>query len=356
MFRFLVRVFPILLLFAPASLSADHAGATLPSCPHTATITGRVVLDKNRDGVADEREPGIGGWKLEADLADNPQCAPVDLPKAMTDADGRFRFSNLVPGAYYLNYAPPDNFGLKRWTACSPDIGSGSDGERVWVQRIRVEVADGGVAETSIEVIPLEGTASFSGLLYFDSNKSGVHDPGEPLVASIPLMGLGWRTPKGYASVRSGSSWFSPSVMGGRYEFSELAPGDYVAGVIPPPSKPVNPPADANGIANGPVTLSQGEQRSGVDFGFEVPAPVPTRTPASTPAPRSSSPAAMGTIGAPNTGSGSRPREAGRGDSWAVLLVAGALAACGAMAVASRLVAVRRQQRQSPTTNPPNHR
>jgi hypothetical protein len=163
MSRFLARFIPVFLLLtfalaldgAARPVAAEGTGATPLSCPHTATITGRVVLDKDLDGVAEAREPGIGGWELEAKLADNPQCAPEDLPKATADANGRFRFSKLVPGTYYLNYRAPDNLGLKRWVVWSPDIGSGSDGERVWVTRIRVEVADAATAETSIEVMPI---------------------------------------------------------------------------------------------------------------------------------------------------------------------------------------------------------
>jgi len=345
MSRFLIRMFPVLLLLALALVLSDGAppvvaqgtGTTPLSCPHTSTITGRVVLDKDLDGVGEAREPGIGGWEVQAKLADNPQCAPEDLPKATADANGRFRFSKLVPGTYYLNYSAPDNLGLKRWVVWSPDIGSGSDGERVWVTRIRVEVADADTAETSIEVMPIEGTASVSGLLYFDSNRSGVHDPEEPLFDKGMMILLGYRTPKGYALVHAFDSELSGGpTLRGRYEFSELAPGDYVVGVIGPPSKPVNPPADANGFANGPVTLSRGEQRTGVDFGFESRAPKPTVSPTLAALPMPATPAPDARLAPPVTGTGGASPEGGLAGFAAALAVAGSLAVSGSVLVGRR--------------------
>jgi hypothetical protein len=153
---------------------------------------------------------------------------------------------------------------------------------------------------------------------------------------------LGYRTPKGYALVHAFDSELSGGpTLRGRYEFSELAPGDYVVGVIGPPSKPVNPPADANGFANGPVTLSRGEQRAGVDFGFEPRAPKPTMSPTLAALPIPATPAPDVRLAPPAAGTGGASDAAGRSGAVAVLL---ALGAAGALAVGSAFAAWRRRR------------
>jgi len=274
-----------------------------PSRPHTATITGRVVLDEDRDGDLEAAEPGIGGWEVTADLPDQPTCFPESIKTVTTDTDGRFHFAGLVRGRWVLAPGVPENPPLKKWAVYSPDSGTFSDGENDWLAGIYADVSEAGTADATIGVIPLEGTASISGVVYFDSDRSGVYDQGEPLVEGSGC-GIVYRTPKGYSLVLPN---LDGSAVDGRYEFSGLAAGNYMVGVLFLSGIAVNPPAGADSIPESLVALADGEQRTGVDFGFAPQAPEATEeppTPQPVPTLEPSRPASSAAIGAPFTGSG----------------------------------------------------
>jgi len=313
---------------------------TPPSRPHTATITGRLVQDQDRDGDLEAAEPGIGGWEVTADLPDQPTCFPESIKTVTTDTDGRFHFAGLVRGRWVLAPGVPENPPLKRWAVYSPDSGTFSDGENDWLAGIYADVSEAGTTDATIGIIPLEGTASISGVIYFDSDRSGVYDQGEPLVEDS-FCGIIYRTPKGYSPVLPN---LGGGAVDGRYEFSGLAAGSYMVGEVFLSGIAVNPSAGANGFPESLVTLADGEQRTGVDFGFalppggptpeivptaEPPTPIaPTPTPILTPAP--SLPLAP-----PVTGFGGASSHNDFANLAAALAVAGALAV-GASALPAR--------------------
>jgi len=313
---------------------------TPPSRPHTATITGRLVQDQDRDGDLEAAEPGIGGWEVTADLPDQPTCFPESIKTVTTDTDGRFHFAGLVRGRWVLAPGVPENPPLKRWAVYSPDSGTFSDGENDWLAGIYADVSEAGTTDATIGIIPLEGTASISGVIYFDSDRSGVYDQGEPLVEDS-FCGIIYRTPKGYSPVLPN---LGGGAVDGRYEFSGLAAGSYMVGEVFLSGIAVNPSASANGFPESLVTLADGEQRTGVDFGFalppggptpeivptaEPPTPIaPTPTPILTPAP--SLPLAP-----PVTGFGGASSHNDFANLAAALAVAGALAV-GASALPAR--------------------
>ena len=304
---------------------------TPPSRPHTATITGRLVQDQDRDGDLEAAEPGIGGWEVSADLPDQPACFPESIKTVTTDTDGRFHFAGLVRGGWVLEPGVPENPPLKRWAVYSPGSGTFSDGENDWLAGIYADVSEAGTTDATIGIIPLEGTASISGVIYFDSDRSGVYDQGEPLVEDS-FCGIVYRTPKGYSPVLPN---LGGSAVDGRYEFSGLAAGSYMVGEVFLSGIAVNPPAGANGFPESLVTLADGEQRTGVDFGFAfepgepTPEIVPTAEPPTpiAPTPTSSlTPAPSGAVTPPSTGSGAAPSGGGLVGLSVLLAAAGALA------------------------------
>ena len=65
------------------------------------SISGAKFYDRNTNGLWDEGEPAIQGWKVRL-LLD-----AVEVAVAFTDADGDFRFQNLEAGAYRVEEVFP---------------------------------------------------------------------------------------------------------------------------------------------------------------------------------------------------------------------------------------------------------
>jgi len=289
--------------------------AAPPLRAHDGRITGRVVLDADRDGVVADTDPGMSGWHLTVESIDlGGACFPEESMDIDVDAEGRFTADHLPAGSYsvYLNW---DEAPLKRWAVVSPLIAHEAGGI-VWFQVPYIEVRDGGVARTTVGVASLEGTASISGSIYADLNRNGVRDPDEPVAVTGCWMLLAYRIGDSYVGVAPQLANCEPD---GVYEFAGLAPGDYMVGALYQFSPAVNPPAGPDIASYLEVNMSEGEQRTGVDFGFEaVPAseeptpesPQPTPEASLTPAASPSSPPGSDTsspptsVGAPSTGSG----------------------------------------------------
>jgi hypothetical protein len=71
----------------------------LSAPPIGGDIRGQLYHDLNRDGVRDPGEPGLPGWTVYLDLDGNGVRDPSE-PFTVTDAQGNYTFSHLVPGNY----------------------------------------------------------------------------------------------------------------------------------------------------------------------------------------------------------------------------------------------------------------
>ena len=291
----------------------------VPNPPRTGSITGKVVLDRNRDGVVRESDPGMAGWHVTAGRTEpTGSCAEDESLETDVDAGGRFRFDHLPAGHYSV--APnSDNAPLSRWAITSPLVAQEEDGHAP-LRLADLEVTEDETAQITVGVASLEGTASISGSVYADLNRNGVRDSDEPVAITGCWMFLGFRVGDGYVGV---SPLLSNCEPDGIYRFVGLAPGDYIVAALYQFSPAVSPPAEYYEVSFHAVSISEGEQRTGIDFGYEaVPEPEePTPTPspdsslptvaptqaadAGTPVPPGgvASPASSG-VSAPSTGSG----------------------------------------------------
>ncbi|MGA2286428.1 MAG: SdrD B-like domain-containing protein [Dehalococcoidia bacterium] len=316
---------------------------TPPSRPHTATITGRVVLDENRDGNPDNREPGVGGWPLIASPVDalNTVCFSESDEQTKTDSSGHFTFSGLAPGQYSLNEDQNQQAPLEVWGEYGPgkDVSTGA-GVNILLGA-PVDTQAGRTSEATIGVISLKGTASISGSIYADLNKNGSRDPDEPVAKDGCWVALAYRVGDAYVGVSPFLQHFD--FDNPPYHFSGLAPGGYFVGALFQLAQAINPPPDLNyGESHTLVTLSEGQQLTGVDFGFESIPPnllaEPTVEPSPTPQPAADTPAAatpqllpgpnggsgsLGVIAPPSTGGGPSARVGYDERDLVVLLAAG---------------------------------
>lgn len=325
-----------------------------PSRPRTATISGKVVLDQDRDGDAEASEPGVSGWPLRADPSEmSSVCFPESETNVVTDSNGNFTFSGLIPGHYYIYEDSSQQAPLKTWAQFGPGRQTSVNMGPKWLSGEPVETRAAQTSEAMIGVIPLDGSASVSGSIYADLNKNGSRDADEPTAKAGCWMGIGYRIGDAYVGI-------DPLLLAncdpdGLYRFSGLAPGSYVVGSLFQFSSAINPPEEGPGMSWNEITLSAGQQLTGVDFGYEsVPAGLteaPTVEPSPTPQPTlepplplattsSTSPATggasgrAGQVGPPNTGAGPA-QGAGSRQLPDALAAAFAVLGFGALAVAA---------------------
>jgi hypothetical protein len=94
---------------------------TPPTATSTATISGEVYNDANRDGVLDNSETGLAGWTIN--LYNNAGWSgPTNIQPFMTtvsDANGDYSFANLPDGTYSIEEI---NQPASGWNQFSGDI------------------------------------------------------------------------------------------------------------------------------------------------------------------------------------------------------------------------------------------
>src|SRR4051812_46926518 len=85
-------------LVALGLMSLLAQSAVPAPAPAPTVVTGRIVDDAGRAGIADARVT------LVPVRAAGPPTAPFSLPAtAFTDRDGRYTFENVTPGRYQIN-------------------------------------------------------------------------------------------------------------------------------------------------------------------------------------------------------------------------------------------------------------
>ena len=79
--------------------------------PDTGELGGHIWQDLNANGTIDENEPSLPGVTVFLDLNNN-ETKEVNEPIAISDANGNYKFSNLLQGEYIVRQVPiPDSFG-----------------------------------------------------------------------------------------------------------------------------------------------------------------------------------------------------------------------------------------------------
>lgn len=77
--------------------------------PDPGEIRGVKFHDLNQDGVRDEGEPGLEGWRIYVDLNRNGQFDAATEPFALTNADGEYAIS-ILPGSYTVAEEPQEGW------------------------------------------------------------------------------------------------------------------------------------------------------------------------------------------------------------------------------------------------------
>lgn len=229
------------------------------------SISGYVYHDVNNDGVRDSGEVGIPGTTL---FLQGTQFngGSVGL-LTTTDANGKYVFSNLLPGEYTILEVQPTGYLDGKDAPGTPfggvaAVGVGNDK----LSSIVIPTTASGIQ--GVEYNFGEVRASISGHIYEDLNDNGIRENGEPLITSPVTITLTGVDDTGASVTRT------VVTTTGQYKIDLLRPGQYTlnesqpAGYIDGKDTPGTP---FGGTASPPDSLTNitvGGAGDGINYDF----------------------------------------------------------------------------------------
>jgi protocatechuate 3,4-dioxygenase beta subunit len=203
-----------------------------PAIP--ASVGDRVWFDTNGNGTQDAGEPGVSG--VTVTLYNN---AGVVVGTTITDANGNYLFANVTPGnGYTVGFTPPAG---SLFTSSSGAVSqvANSDANPATGRTAAFNVAAGEqVTFVDAGLISQPTTvASLGDRVWYDDNRDGDQDTGEPGVAGVTVNlfrpGFG---PDGVAGNADDNNVVATRVTDayGNYIFNNLTPGIYTVTFVAP--------------------------------------------------------------------------------------------------------------------------
>ena len=242
---------------APIELTAAAPNATEIDFAFVKPVSvGNFVwFDANKDGIQDADEVGVAGVTVTMDgqLDMDPLLdADGNLVKPVTtDANGKYVFTNLLPGSYGLTFTIPAGYS-ETVKKAGDDRAVDSDGAETW------PVLKQGQDDMTVD-LGLIADGTIGDTLFWDVDNNGGSAPSGP---DKPLVGvtvkLTYTTPAGVEKTLT-----MVTDENGKYSFKDLAPGDYVVTVDKASLATVCPECTAQTHApSGDLTASEGQELS----------------------------------------------------------------------------------------------
>ncbi len=254
-------------------------------CPTNLSLGDRVYYDLNNNGVREvATEAGIPSVTVNLYKDNNNDNIPdgAAIATTTTDANGGYRFDNLVPGNYIVGVTPTSGYSSSTNTAIDPDNDTDLDDNGTnlvgaeW-RGLAITLTGGGE--------PLESgnfnntydfgfypTASIGNFVWNDTNGNGVQDAGEPGISGVTVV----------LTAPGGATTTTTTDTNGAYNFPNLAPtgaGQTYSVAFTTPagytsatsnaagSTEANDSDPIAGVVSG-ITLTPGLTNNDVDAGF----------------------------------------------------------------------------------------
>jgi len=200
----------------------------------SATLGDLIWLDADLDGVQDQDETGSssspfiqGVPGVMITLYDATTTMPVMTTQS--DGVGRYRFVNVLPGHYFLEFTAPTGYDFTIADSGEDDsFDSDAASIATTVARSAVITVTSGLNNPTLDLglhFQQQQGAGIGGQVWHDDNKNGLQDSAESGVAGVKITLFNQATAV-VATMRSDST--------GAYQFTNLLPGPYALAFTPP--------------------------------------------------------------------------------------------------------------------------
>ncbi|MEM7130419.1 MAG: SdrD B-like domain-containing protein, partial [Chloroflexota bacterium] len=183
-----------------------------------ASLGDTVWLDGDADGIQETGEPGVEGVTAELFNGDGTSTGLTTT----TDADGKYSFTNLAPGDYYVRFTLPDGFTITSQNQ-GVDDAVDSDVDAV-TQQTPVTTLISGENDPSWDM-GIFKPAAIGNYVWSEDDGDGIQEAGEEPLENVTVQ-LYNSENQLIATMQTDSN--------GYYGFTDLDPGDYYVQFVSP--------------------------------------------------------------------------------------------------------------------------
>ena len=187
-----------------------------------ASVGDYTWMDVNRDGLQDADEPALPGVTVTLTHADGSAVTDASgnpVAAVTTDANGKYKFENLLPGDYKVSFQAPAGYEATTSEA-GDDRAADSNGASASVTLVQ------GQTDDTIDFGAI-GTGVIGDQLFLDVNQNGGNAPdaGDKPLEGVKVT-LTWTGPGGITR-----TYETTTDAEGQYKFENLLPGEYKVSV-----------------------------------------------------------------------------------------------------------------------------
>ncbi len=225
--------------------------------PGTASIGDLVWYDTNGDGIKGANEPVLSNITVTlVNPTDNSTLATVT-----TDINGNYHFTGLPAGDYQVKVDETDlPADVTLTTPNAANTVTLTDGQAIDTVDFGYRIPPGSIGD----------------FIWNDQDGDGNQDTGEPGLAGIPVQVI-WAGVDGNPNTTSDNVTYNTVTDNtGRYQITDLPPGNYQINVDP--NGTILPAMNlVKTVGDNEITLTTGENKTDVDFGYQGPGQIGDR-------------------------------------------------------------------------------
>ena len=239
------------------------------------SVGNLVWIDTDRDGVQDVGELGLAGVTMSITKADGSAVTDVfgnAVTTTTTDANGNYLFANLPVGSYKVSVTAPSGYVSTTVSAGSDRAVDSSTGTAT-----SASLTTNGASDLTLDFGFVVPSVSVGRLVWFDTDRDGVQDVGEPGLAGVTMSIM--KADGGAVTDVFGNPVMTTTTdASGNYVFANLPVGSYKVNVVEPTGYTATVAGagttatdSSTGTATSTNLTSNGASDVTLDFGFFAP-------------------------------------------------------------------------------------